>query len=186
MYHTLGGRFTKLRPPDPSDYEWLYRLAHEAGTHSRYRNRGQVVRPEAFGETLWNGVLVQFVVEATRDSMKLGLVSFYGVDHRNGTCNVAVLADPVARGNGWPAEGFVTAMSFVFRNWPIRKIYGDVIEPNVDQFKSAFGSLFVQEGCLKAHELLDGHYLDVHILACDVEHFERWFDRLSSGGMRAG
>ena len=139
-----------------------------------------MVRPETFGEVLWNGVLAQFVVVSVDTGQPVGLVSTYGADHRNGTCFVAVLVEEDHRLSGWAAEGFLLTLDYVFGNWPMRKIYADVLARNMDQFRSAASTIFVQEGLLRQHELVDGAYEDVHLLACRKSDFDRFVDRLKT------
>jgi RimJ/RimL family protein N-acetyltransferase len=172
----LAGRRVHLRAVQASDYEFLYQLAVDERTAPHWRYRGPPPRPEAFVTDLWNGVLTQFIVERKDQSERLGLVTAYDAAARDGHCHIAALFRPDTR--IWPLEGMFLFINYLFAEYAFRKLYGEVIEYNLDQFASAIGRWLEPEGVLRGHELHGGRYWDVHVLALWRERFEQDRDRL--------
>lgn len=85
------------------------------------------------------------------------------------------LAEPrsVASGGRQPMEGLRLMIEFVFYAFPIRKLYAEVLEPNLEQFGRGFPRLLEEEGRLKEHAFVGGTYVDQVILSLTRS---RWFD----------
>jgi RimJ/RimL family protein N-acetyltransferase len=172
----LAGRRVRLRAVLASDYEFLFQLAVDERTAPHWRYRGAPPRPEAFIGELWDGVLTQFIVERKDRSERLGLVTAYDARARDGHCHIATLFRPDTR--IWPLEAVFLFVNFLFAEFGFRKLYGEVIDYNLDAFASTIGRWIEHEGLLRGHELHAGQYWDVHIVALWKERFDRDRDRL--------
>jgi RimJ/RimL family protein N-acetyltransferase len=178
----LAGRRVHLRAVAATDYDFLYQLAVDERTAPHWRYRGPPPRPEAFVADLWGGVLTQFLVERKDGSERLGLVTAYDAVPRDGHCHIAALFRPDTR--VWPLEGMFLFVNYLFAEFGFRKLYGEVIEYNLDAFASAIGRWLEPEGVLRGHELHGGRYWDVHLLALWRERFEQDRERLLARIMR--
>ena len=172
----MSGRRVRLRAVAASDYEFLFQLAVDERTAPHWRYRGAPPRPEAFVGELWDGVLTQFIVERKDGRERLGLVTAYEARARDGHCHIAAIFRPDTR--IWPLESVFLFVNYLFAEFGFRKLYGEVIEYNLDAFSSAIGRWLEPEGVLRGHELHAGRYWDVHVLALWRERFDRDRDRL--------
>jgi RimJ/RimL family protein N-acetyltransferase len=168
----LEGRWTRLRPIFPPDIEWLYALSARADTTFRWRYHGETPSPQSFANALWQTVLAQFVAEEIRSAKNFGLVVAYAADNRNGHARVAVLFDSNHRDQGWPIEACALFISYLFAMFPLRKLYFEGPDYNVEQYASALRNLLIEEGRLKGHLYYDGRYADFVTLALYRETWE--------------
>lgn len=140
----------------------------------RWRFRGGTPSPERFVEQLWRQVFAQFVVVAKASVDPLGLVQGYGAELRSRYAYLSVAFQPSAMRRGWPLEGVVVFLDYLFLNFGLRKVYIETLEFNLDQFRSALGAYMVQEGRLRDHDEYLGQYVDLHMLAI---YREPWLSR---------
>jgi acyl carrier protein len=157
---------------------------YTSGTHlTRYRLRGATPSPEAFHQALWDRVLAQFVI--VDEARVLGLVSAFQPDFRNGHAHIAVIARPDAP-PGAGMEGTSLLIEHLFSEFPIRKVYAEVMAPNGDAFASGTGRVFAIEGRLTEHEYLDGAYHDMLVMAITRERWAAHVDQLLGPPAPAG
>lgn len=157
----------ELREVRLGDYEVLYSMMSVAESHSRWRFRGSTPSPEEFRSLLWRGVVAQFVVVRRSTSETMGLLTAFDADFANGTAHLAALYDIKVQGLGWPMEGYLVFLDYVFSNsnWPFRKLYAESIDFNAATFGRGMSKYFVEEGRLRGHEYFNGKYWDVVITA---------------------
>jgi RimJ/RimL family protein N-acetyltransferase len=160
-----SGRLVFLRAVVAADYDWIRLLEASGEDLLRYRHRGATVAPEAFPAALWNGVLAQFCVGLRASGATVGVVAAYGADFRNGHAKVARILAPEARRSGAGAEAFLVFFDLLFESFPLRKLYLEVLGPNLAQFASYRRFPVVEDGRLRAHELVGEQAWDLHVLA---------------------
>lgn len=171
----LVGRRVRLEPLAP-EHEPVAHELFTQGTHlTRYRLRGATPSPEAFRRLLWDRTLAQLVV--VHAAGVAGVVTALEPDLRNGHVHVAVV---VASGAppGIGVEGLALLVEHLFAEFPLRKVYAEVLGPNLDAFATGVGRLFEVEGRLTAHEYLDGAFHDMVVLALTRERWAAVVDRL--------
>ena len=159
----LAGRRVELRPPAPADYEWLYRIATQAEVGYRWRLRGAIPSPDGFVQFLWTNCEAQFLMTRRANGEPLGLCQLIDVNHRHGYGSVAVLLDPEVQQLGWPFEGVLLFVNYVFSHWSLRKLYFESLDFVADGFSSAFDSTLQVEGRLTDHEFANGQFRDLVI-----------------------
>ena len=160
MKPVLMGRRYCLVPFTPEFHRPAYLLSIAEVTGFRWRFNGIVPTYDVFERSINSNVLVQFAVASRDDPSKmLGLVVAYNANPQDGYVYLASISDPTA-GVG-SLEGTVLMVNYLLVTWPFRKIYMDVMEYNVFQFKSAIDrGLFKEESRLVDHRYMDDRYWD--------------------------
>jgi RimJ/RimL family protein N-acetyltransferase/acyl carrier protein len=156
-----AGSRVRLRPVEPTDLSFLYRLATEGETGERWRHRGAVPDPQSFAQRLWDGVLTQSIVERLADSRPVGLACAYSANLRDGYVYLAGVCDTQMLRSGLCTQGLMLLADHLFRNWSFRKIYFEATAFNYAQFASGSGRIFVEEARLADHTFYDGRYWDL-------------------------
>jgi [ribosomal protein S5]-alanine N-acetyltransferase len=164
----------QLRAVTPEAYRSLYEIALEEQVNFRWRYGGAVPHFEQFVQGIHNGVLAQFLVSAPRTNKTIGLVSSYNADLRNGTAYAAVVMTTGHHRTGIGVEAMTLFLSYLLSTWPLRKVYYEAAEYNIDQYRSGLHKLFEIEGRLQNHLYLDGRYWDSYILASTRDQALDW------------
>lgn len=155
----------RLIVPGPEHYAMIRAAEMSPNLAMRWRHRGRTIGPEEFVARLWEGVVAQYLVCVAGSDRCLGLVATYSLDDRANHAHLAAAKfDPTSRDSTF-MEGLALFIENTFASWPIRKLYLDVPEFNVDTFGSAIGSLLVEEGRLKDHDYAAGRFWDHLVLA---------------------
>lgn len=179
----LTGRRVRLRAVTAADYDFCFQLAVDERTAPHWRYRAGPPRPEDFVRDLWQGVLVQYVVERRDPRERVGQVVAYDANLRDGHCHVAAVFRPDTR--VWPLEGVLLFVNHLFEEYGFRKLYGEVVEYDLRAFESVVGRWVEREGVLREHERHGGRHWDVHVLALWRDRFMRDRDRLLARVTRA-
>jgi RimJ/RimL family protein N-acetyltransferase len=174
----FNGRWVHLRPIVPADYEPLRLAELDASVISGFRHRGATPSPDGWVDSLWAGVLAQFMVTRKETGQPVGTVAAYGADYRAGTCHLAAFVFPDYQRLAWPLEGAQLFIRYLFMTFPFRKLYGTVVEDNLKQFARTFSASTHEEGRLKAHEYINGRYVDSITLAI---YRDEWLQGSKSG-----
>lgn len=177
----LRGRWYSLIPLRPSHHPALYELAARDLNNVRWRYRGTMPPFNVFEQSLYAGVMCQFVVCPNDDLQKVsGLVVAYSASPQDEHCYLAALTD--SRAGAGAVEGVALFFRYLFRHWPLRKIYLESLEFNIPQYASAIElGLFREEGCFRAHHYFDDRYWDMYIYSVyreDALAFEEKFSLL--------
>lgn len=160
----LVSRRTRQRVLGREDDDFVRSLV-VSGSGLPWQRGVSVSSPESFAEHLWRSVLVQHLVLEVTAAAPVGLVTAYDADFRNGTARVALLLDRSLHGEGWPLEALALFVNYVFRTWPLRKLYAEVAPHVLQQFATGIGGLVREEGRLIAHEYVGGEWCDVVIVS---------------------
>ena len=170
----LVGFNVSLIPITPDDYSFLDQLFSDKETIIGWRPRGTTISPENFVRLLWEGVVSQYLVTRVDRRDRLGLVSLYNADHRNGLVWLSAIFRPDVHRSGWTFEAISLLIDHAFRVWPFRIIYMEVLEFNLHSFWAGRDSVYNIEGCLVDCEYHDGQYWNKYFLAI---HRDRWDGR---------
>lgn len=160
---SLSGSRVRLRPVLPSDLEWLYLAASEPETSLKWRLQGSSISFDRFAEFLWRGTEVQFLILDRASDVRLGLVQLIRYDPRASTAHLSAFVSKEAQGLGWPLEGVLLFIDYVFTSISIRKIYLESLTPAYEQYASIVGTYLELEGVLREHDVFDGQLVDLHI-----------------------
>jgi RimJ/RimL family protein N-acetyltransferase len=173
---TLRDDIVQLRMLRPEDYDYLYALLALPEVGLRWLTHGLTPSPEDFRSILWRGTFVQLVVHARSGGPPLGLVSSYNVSLRNGIGYLSAIGAPRSWRSGLLLRGTALLIDHLFANWSFRKLYIETSTPSRAALGSLFGTLFVEEGCLKDYEYTAGGYRDMFIGSLSRERWETLTD----------
>ncbi len=171
----LQGRRVRLAPLGAAHHAEALDLFTQGDNLNQFRLRGTTASPESFLRLLWDRVLCQFaVIDAGR---MVALVSAFEADMRNRHVHVAVVARPDAA-PGVGLEGLALLMEHLFTEFDFRKVYAEVMESNLEAFRSGLQRVAAVEGRLVDHEYRGGRYEDMLILSVTREGWRVHADRL--------
>jgi len=167
----LASKRILLRPLVTADYDTLYSMA--MNSDSGWRWNGLAAGPEAFRDSLWNGVLTQYAVIAKSNEL-IGLVSAYHVNLVSGYCYFQIVIKPSRRRLGWPMEAIVLFFDSLFKTYPLRKIYAETSGDSLVNFTSCVGVGAEVEGTFRDRMYSNGEYIDSIVLCVDrVAFYDR-------------
>lgn len=176
---SLTARGVVLQPITESDYPGLRRLELGERMLHHWRFGGHTPSPERYAQILWDGVYSQYIiVERSEQARPVGFVMLYDVDlvHGWGYLGAARFMDGVM-GSALFIEGFAAFLDLSFKLAPLRKVYFEVPEYNLDTFQSAIGPLLEVEGVLREHRFFASQLWDVHVLAIRRDNWEEYIER---------
>jgi RimJ/RimL family protein N-acetyltransferase len=165
--HTGRVRLDDLAAHGPA---FVHRLVNQKSNAYRFRSLGPGVSARAVEHALTDGVLSQFVLVA--DESPVGLLQAILPDFKHGTAQLAVLLDERLHRAGWPLEGLVLFVNHTFTVYPLRKIYLEILSPNVELIGArGLERQFRPEGVLENHEWFMGEYVDAHFYSISRDDF---------------
>jgi RimJ/RimL family protein N-acetyltransferase len=169
---SLESARVRLVPILSRHLKYLYGLNTAEDVGHRWRFGGAVPTVQEFQRRLNHGVFVQFISVVRRNGQPFGHLVAYDADPLNGHVYIGGVTESRLHRTGYPIDGFVILMRYLFGNWGFRKIYMDLPEYNRDQLLR-HGMI---EGLKEEARLLDvtyhnGSWWDRSILAIDREIF---------------
>jgi hypothetical protein len=163
----------------PGEYEDLYLRETSGAEVGRGGLEGATPAFEEWLRQRWAGTLARFVVLRAADHGRLGLVSLFNADMRNGHAHLALASFDSTSPSPLVMMGCGLLIEHAFASWPLHKLYLDVAGYNLDRFSSGVGKLFEPEGRLTKHHYLDGRHWDHHILALSKERWGAYWGQYS-------
>lgn len=168
----------------PADYELIAESEQAPPSDVLYRNQAQTPSPQVFVESLWSGVLVQFMAREVGTDAAIGTVTCYNADFRNAHAYIAIHIFPELRLRGWPLEGLVLLVNYLFFAFPFIKLYAEVVEPNLESLRGELlRSVVHREARLRRHSFVAGEYRDRVTLAV---YREEWNEKFGDGMPQSG
>ena len=150
----------------PEHYPHLYDITLEPELVSRWEPDVVGGAFEAWARKLTDGVLCQYGVQLRSSTRPVdGLVRCYGANFRHATAQVAMFMSSRTHKTGVGVEAMALLIDFVFRQFPLRKLYAETLEYNYAQFAAGAGKYFEVEGRLHGHEIHQGRAWDTLVLA---------------------
>lgn len=169
---SLHGRRVRLSPIVPADHEWVYTTAVATEAGHQWRLHGAMPGPDEFFRILFAGAAATFVARRAGSDEPVGVVQVWNLDQLSKTAQLSVfLADEFVQ-LGWPFESVVLAANHAFLAYDLRKIYLEVLEPQMVGLESLVGWALEREGLLREHRYVMGSYLDCHVLSLTRSRFD--------------
>jgi RimJ/RimL family protein N-acetyltransferase len=160
----LETRRLRLRTVATEDIPFLHEVETGPRTGWRFRYRGSVPTLEQYARDLGYDVLSAFTIDDKKAQARVGIVACYWSNLQDGHAHVAVVTAPAYEGTGWGMEAMIVFMNYLFQIWNFRKLYANVLEFNLPQFKSGIDKGFRVEGVLKQHHYYAGKHWDQYML----------------------
>ena len=160
----------RLRPAEHEDYYWIYQLVTSPEVELQWHHHGELTSFDTFAARLGDGSLHLIVDDGA--GTRVGYASCYGMDFRNGHAAIA-FAFPSTVPAIFRASGPWVFLDHLFRTYPFRKLYGEIVDFNLPRFRRGFRRFFDEEGRLREHVFVNGAYRDVVHVSITREGFER-------------
>jgi hypothetical protein len=167
------GRHVTLRPLRPDDYGPLHEIALFTDAGSRWRLHGGIPPFDKFVSLLLDGAPATFAIEHNDDSRLIGMVQLWNYNAMNHNGHITAFLHPSARGRGWPLEGVLLFVDYVFPVFDLRKLYFESLETEVAQYGSIVGPILRPEALYREHQWAFGRLADCHVLALYREDVPR-------------
>jgi RimJ/RimL family protein N-acetyltransferase len=162
----------RVRPLTPDRYVELHDLEQRAEREGLWRFGGPTPDLDAYVPTLWANVSGQCALYH-RDGRLLGTVTVHDTDLRSGTAWFAALVADDVRGHGIALAGIGQVITDLFRNWPLRRVCAEVLEPNLGYFAAALDRFTTELGRLRGHQLVGDRPTDVVLLGIERDTWRR-------------
>jgi RimJ/RimL family protein N-acetyltransferase/acyl carrier protein len=150
------GIHVRLAPVEPSSYRELREIEIQSSFSDRWRFRDQVPSPSAYSSWIWQDVLSQFLIVERASDRLIGLVEAYEFRSTSGTVKVSLVTGDAYRRSGFGVAGLGLFLDILFRSFPIRKVYFEVLEDNWLQFSHFVDWLGEVEAVLHDHVVVSG------------------------------
>lgn len=167
----LDGRNVVLRPIRQQDYDLIRQAEMNPEIAGMWRHRGATPSPEAYAESLWSGVLAQFIVIDKARMAALGLVAVHDASFPNRFAHFSAARFSLEPGPPLFIQGVCVFLDYVFAAWDFKKLYSFTTDRSLAHFRSGLGEVFVEEGRLRDHSYFGGQWWDEVILAI---YADRW------------
>jgi hypothetical protein len=159
----IQSRNTRLVPPKRELVDELYRLA--ATSQIPWPWSGPV-SPAAFEDSLWRNVLVQFGIEDVRNGRPVGYLRADNASLFHGYAFLSMVILPDYRMRGWPLEGVFLFVNYLFRAYNLHRLYAEVTEARLSQYRSGLGHYFEIEACFRDRLTINGTRQNQYVLTC--------------------
>ncbi|MCP4307564.1 MAG: hypothetical protein GY788_22370 [bacterium] len=146
----------------PADIEWIAEAALSWARTTRWVLKGMTPSPEMLSRLLWEDVTVQQIL--VDSAGPAALIQLHDVDFQSGYGYLGLVVRPPAYAE---LEALIAAfIQGCFADFPLRKLYIDMLEDVCSQLLEVVGSEPTLEARLEDHERLrEGVFLDRSIYA---------------------
>jgi RimJ/RimL family protein N-acetyltransferase len=175
---SMEGRWVVLRPVAKADYPLFFRWRADVREFHLWSSQRRMPTFEEFTGEMDQLLRhsVTFLVESKRAGHPAGFVQAYNLNLAEGWCFALVyVTKKFRRGHG--AEAYAFLIDYLFRTFPLRKVYVDVYEFNDYPIKGLLGAGMVEEGRFREHTWFNDQYWDVFRYAFYRDAWYRYRDR---------
>ncbi len=162
----------RLRTIDQSDIPFLYDLCTRESSASSFRFRGSTPDFRTFSNSLWEGILSQYVVADLHTGARLGLVCLYNASIRDGWAYVGAFTSDSALSSGRVVKAVDLLCTFAFQQWPFRKLYVEATDDTLVQFGHILNTYFEEVATINDHVFHGGRYQSLHFFAASRSVWE--------------
>lgn len=117
-----------------------------------------------------------FIIELS-DGTPIGIVYSYEQKIMDGHCKVAIYIAPPWR-NGPGAFAAVQMLDYLFRYYPLRRIYCEIYSYNARSLANTLQCGFEETGRLKEYRYHNGSYHDLVLLTISREQYQSRWNRI--------
>jgi RimJ/RimL family protein N-acetyltransferase len=160
----LRNRSVILRALEPDDLKAVFTWRNELDYLQLFAHNPAIISYDDFlleQKRLSVGRHLQFAVEIERGSKIIGVLYTYDFDRIHGHMFIGGYMSKPFRGLGYGAVGLALLISYLFKSFPVHKVYLDVVSNNSPSLRMLKKFGFGEEGRFKEHHYDDGHRYDM-------------------------
>lgn len=162
------------------DFEIVYKAFSNENTQYLISNRVIIKSKELFRDWLifqLQNYYHEFKIVNYNDE-KIGFC--YSYEYIDGTVKTVMYIKDDYQDSGVGVLAEITFIDYLFKLYPIRKIYNHVYSYNEQSLNSHLKAGFITEGKLLKYRYYAGNYHDVYILSITREEFYKRYEKLIS------
>lgn len=171
----IKGRHVLLTPYDEKYREFVYSCHCNMSVRMLWTDEREFYSIEQFMEHFQSELRrfyhVYFIILEKKDRKPIGFVYSYNYNHSDGLIYETIFIVPKFQTKGFGAEAGLLFTDYLWRFYPLRKIYCDVYGYNAKSQKLLKGVGFEVEGTFKEHRFFDGSYYDMFRFSCFRNNF---------------
>ena len=175
----LKWRDVELVKYEKKYFDYVYKIYQDYGSRYLFTNNLNIVSKKKMWDDISkkiNYTYHQFmIIMNVKKQIPVGFIYSYDYNIKDNYLYLAVCLEDNARNSVIGAEAGMIFLNYLFKNYPIRKIYCTVYEYNKMCMSFLKNAGFKPEGILKEHRYFDGKYYDMNILA----FYREWLPELS-------
>ena len=114
-----------------------------------------------------------FIIKDRSNDRKIGYAYNYDFSLKHGHCKLVIYIVPEHREKSIGAFAAIEFISYLFENYPLRKLYSTIYAYNSESLKSNLAAGFVEEGILKEYRYYDGEMHNIHYLSLSRQAYEQ-------------
>lgn len=172
----LRGRRVELARVAPSHYAALHGIATAESSAHLWPLLGRPVPLDEFGSYLAQLAPVQFTMLRRDNGEPVGLVQGIDEDLRSRRIGLGLVVEPALWSSGWPLEGVVLFLEYLFSGLGFRKVYCHMPTSVLERTGGGMDLYLTEEGLHRQHARVGDAYEDVHVLSI---HRDRWDSEMS-------
>lgn len=173
LFRGMDGPTVRIRPPIEKDLEPLYIASVAPESSFAWRFRGQTPTREEFRDSLGTAVLCQFAVEYTATGELIGLVAAYEPMLESGHVKIGFIrCNDAGPTGGGSLQGLILLLLYLFRGWPLRKVFFEIPSYNDWIAESTLGSIATREAELRDYLFTSNQHWSLCTYALTRESFK--------------
>jgi len=161
----ITGRRVELATLTGDQMPFLHAIASTSGTAAGWPLLGRSVSAGEFSSFLWQMSSLQFSMVRRDNGDPIGLVQGLDDDQRSQTIGVGLIIDPELWRAGWPLEGVVLFLDYLFVGLGYRKAYFTMTTTSLERLGGMLGGILTTECVLRQHVPVGGGFDDLHTLS---------------------
>jgi RimJ/RimL family protein N-acetyltransferase len=182
---SLSGRRIRLERLAARHLAALHGIAASPPVAPAWPLEGARVGLQEFGDYLWRRGSLHFAMARRDTGEAVGLVQGVDEDLRSGTIGLGLMVDPTLWQAGWPLEGVVLFLEYLFSGLGYRKVYCHMPASTVEKVGDGALDVFLtREATYTRHLKTDGGYEDLHILSLHRDDWDSPRARRITGNAR--
>lgn len=175
----LEGRTIRLIPPNSNGLSKLYEWEKEIESKFLWTENRSIPNELEFQDNFiskFRGYYHVFLfINRKQDNEPVGFIYSYNYNSIDGYLSTTLFIDKKCRNKAVGPEAGALFFDYLFKYYPIRKIYSDVFDYNEASKSFLNSSGFVHEGKLAQHRYFDGKYHDLNMFALYRDtYYEKW------------
>ena len=176
----IEGKHIKLRKINVNDAEDIFKWrSGKAGKFLRQPNNYSIQSQKEWTEARGSNEINYIIIDKIT-AQKVGSIGIYDVNTIDKVANVGrLLLDDIflTKSTPYGLEALLIMYDYVLNIMQFRKITGDILAINEPMFKLQKFLGMKQEGYLEKHTMINGNYLDLHIMSIFTHEFNTLYKK---------